>query len=260
MEENKYRKETKYYCNYCKIFVQNNKISKTTHESDFRHKNAVARFLRSVHKTQDRQAFEKTKNDKMLLQIEEKARRAVGMSTNSLASSSSVTPVPRKDLNLIGAGSKGKINPDLYGYGTFYDGGVNQQPAASLPFVPFHFDPNEFKVTEAFKEANIPTIGVGKIGEWETFTETIAATENNRDQDDNDNDNDESATIIPVKKSEMNEFLDEEEGVSKADVQKFKIKEKRMIEEDHCDDQSGEEDIGFKKRKVKGNNARKKLI
>jgi hypothetical protein len=49
--ENKYRKETKHFCKFCKIFIQNNLIQITRHEKEPGHLRRMSRLIDSINKT-----------------------------------------------------------------------------------------------------------------------------------------------------------------------------------------------------------------
>jgi hypothetical protein len=49
--ENKYRKETKHFCKFCKIFIQNNLIQITRHEKEPHHLKRMSRLIDSINKT-----------------------------------------------------------------------------------------------------------------------------------------------------------------------------------------------------------------
>lgn len=49
--ENKYRKETRYYCEMCKVFVYNNLAQKKKHELTPRHQNLIRRQLQNITQT-----------------------------------------------------------------------------------------------------------------------------------------------------------------------------------------------------------------
>jgi U1 zinc finger len=50
---------TNYWCKYCKTFVRNSPLEKRNHESSARHQGSLQRFLKDLHKTNDREAREK---------------------------------------------------------------------------------------------------------------------------------------------------------------------------------------------------------
>ena len=50
MKDNKYRKDNKYWCPQCKIFVHNNLVSKKNHEQSPQHQKSVQRELRNAYK------------------------------------------------------------------------------------------------------------------------------------------------------------------------------------------------------------------
>ena len=51
IKENKYRKDTKYWCNQCRIFIHNNLVSKKNHEQSQQHLKSVQRELRMAYKS-----------------------------------------------------------------------------------------------------------------------------------------------------------------------------------------------------------------
>lgn len=63
----------KYFCDYCRIYVQDNKASRQLHETSNKHKYSVARHLKGIHRSQDRKAKQDAINAKMLAQVERAA-------------------------------------------------------------------------------------------------------------------------------------------------------------------------------------------
>lgn len=198
----------------------------------------------------------------MMLEIEQKAKRAVegaagsaSASVSALGNASHSYASRAQNAAAKSATSAGKINPELYGYGVEEEGG--QDPNASvanfIPMPPFPLPTLLFP--DNAENGSSVMASVGKIGEWETFYEPVHP----EDDDDEEEKQMDKDTILPVKKGELNEFLDEEEGITKADVTGFQIKQKRMLEVDEDEDaDDAKEEIGFKKRKGKGNTTRKK--
>lgn len=52
--ENKYRKETKYFCEYCRVWVQNNATQIKFHESQPQHKRRVEMHLKHLYREKDK--------------------------------------------------------------------------------------------------------------------------------------------------------------------------------------------------------------
>lgn len=222
----KYRKDTKFYCEYCKIFVQNNKISKTAHDTSPQHKNALARYLRGVHRNQDISIKENDKNAKMMAEIEQKAGRAMGLRVSS--SRPSLTKIIQSSKPSIGS-----INPLLYGIGTD-DGSA---------YIPPSWNKNEFQATKEFTEANQQVMGYGIIGEWESFSELVTAppVKGHDSADEGASRNE---------RQETKEYEDEDEGVSKKDVTSFTVYTKKF-KRDGDEVEVQEQDLVFKKKKKK---------
>ncbi|KAJ3303980.1 hypothetical protein HDV03_003218 [Kappamyces sp. JEL0829] len=162
----------------------------------------------------------------MLQEIEAKVGRSTGQSVQPLPSASGKksVPAPRPTLS--------SINPALYGIG--------HDP--SLP--PVTFDPAVFQVSKEFQEANRPTIGVGKLGEWEEYIEPVSAPLESRIASP-EPEQQGQPTLVQSK-----EFEDEEEGVSKKDVVGFQVLQKTL----GIDEDAGpvhDDDLVFKKKKSK---------
>ncbi|KAL2914580.1 hypothetical protein HK105_205931 [Polyrhizophydium stewartii] len=68
----------KYFCDFCRIYIQDNKASRQAHETGNRHKNNVARHLRGVHKEQDIKVKEEARTQRMLAQVERSALKQYG--------------------------------------------------------------------------------------------------------------------------------------------------------------------------------------
>lgn len=211
MSENKYRKETKHWCELCRVFIQNNKIQLKSHDTSQQHRNATARSLKSIHRAQDMKVINAEKNKREMDKINAKAMLAMGLAPPITFSSKKAPEVAKK----------GSIDPSLYGI----EGGYQD------------FDGSEFTATEAFLEANYKPILVAKIGEWVKCEEEVI-----------------TKPILPH--IEKREYEDEEEGVTKYDVDQFVIVEKNLHVREEHDDQV--EELTFKKRKM--NSTRKKNI
>lgn len=49
----------KYWCDHCKVYVRDTKLEKANHESTGKHKGALEKYLRNIHKDNDREEREK---------------------------------------------------------------------------------------------------------------------------------------------------------------------------------------------------------
>ncbi|KAI8851288.1 hypothetical protein BC829DRAFT_441483 [Chytridium lagenaria] len=63
----------KYWCEYCKIFVVDNKISKQTHDTSAKHKEKIDQYLRALHKNEAIKQRENQKTQMLLKAIEKTA-------------------------------------------------------------------------------------------------------------------------------------------------------------------------------------------
>ncbi|KAJ3295370.1 hypothetical protein HK104_002747, partial [Borealophlyctis nickersoniae] len=61
----------KYYCSYCKIYIQDNKASRNIHEGGKKHKEAVEMFLRDVHRRSENKSKQDQETRAMLERIEQ---------------------------------------------------------------------------------------------------------------------------------------------------------------------------------------------
>ncbi|KAJ3118408.1 hypothetical protein HDU96_001926 [Phlyctochytrium bullatum] len=73
-----WKSTNKYWCDYCKIFVVDNKISRTNHETSAKHKERVQRFIREIDKKERSKQFELDKTKSILKGIEMRANASMG--------------------------------------------------------------------------------------------------------------------------------------------------------------------------------------
>ncbi|KAJ2024793.1 hypothetical protein IWW57_003604 [Coemansia sp. S610] len=66
-------RNTKYWCNYCKIFVYDNRTSRNLHDSGAKHKENVQRFLRQIQKDEEAKNQAEKKLSAQLKSIENAA-------------------------------------------------------------------------------------------------------------------------------------------------------------------------------------------
>jgi hypothetical protein len=136
--DNKYRKETRYWCDYCRMFVYNNQISKQNHEQSPKHKNAMERYLRNQYKQKDLKDREKQRDEALMQELDRKAGVSSAYRTGTVSKQ-----------------EKRHINIQDYGYDTPID---TQEKT-------------EFKVTTDFALLNRQTIHTTRMGEWEQVSD-----------------------------------------------------------------------------------------
>lgn len=229
MQENKYRKDTKYYCDFCKMFVQNNLLSKENHERSVKHQSRIKSHLRQTYRKQDRERIEQEKEAKIINEITNKAHQSMGIPLKGITHEKVSKP----------ESSAKKYNINHYGYDN-----PNTDHANDIPIA------NQFKVTEEFLDKNQRTIGVGKIGEWEEVDDPepeapiIEEPEPEYPQQ----------QIEPHASSNRKQLDDDDdEGLDLKESRGFQLKQKSVVIEND-EDQAGEggDEPIFKKRKFNG--------
>ncbi|KAI8895041.1 hypothetical protein BC833DRAFT_602675 [Globomyces pollinis-pini] len=236
----------KYWCEYCRIFIQNNKISRKNHEQSGGHKGAVQRNLRNIYKKKDIEEKQNVKNAKILAQIDRAAAKAMGQ------------PIAyRKEIPASqSAGSSNqppkisaKIDISNYGYG---DSTVYQPPE--------EWKPEEFKATASFLENNQRIVESAKIGEWEVVEEEEEyvpdwAKEPSSDVDQNNLEENEPSNIVIASSNRVEDPDDEEDEQNVKDSKKYELVEKKLeVSEDESKDTP---EPVFKKRKMNKNTRKK---
>ncbi|KAJ3308207.1 hypothetical protein HDV04_001611 [Boothiomyces sp. JEL0838] len=212
----------KHWCEFCRIFVQNNPISRKNHDTGPKHKAQLERHLRNVYKRQDMKQKQDIKEAQMLQEIERKAAKAMGHSVSYRTGVGNVQKKPEP--------VKKTININDYGYD--YD-------PTEMPKV-------EFKVTEEFLENNQREIGVGKLGEWEVVEDEIEQKYVSDDEDD-----------VFTKAAAEQEEIPQKENEKKRDATEFEIVEKSIPidfkdEVDTAQDKAESGEPVFKKFKSSG--------
>ncbi|GAA5853565.1 hypothetical protein JCM5353_007784, partial [Sporobolomyces roseus] len=69
----------KYFCKYCKIYIADDKPSRTQHETGFRHKGNYERYIRDIYKRGARDQKDKNEEAKEIARIDAAAKAAMGM-------------------------------------------------------------------------------------------------------------------------------------------------------------------------------------
>ena len=142
------------------------------------------------------------------------------------------------------------INPLLYGIG----GPGGEYKGYTPRNIPAR---SEYQETQAFRDNNAKSIGVGKIGEWETVedevVDVVAVDEEQVMREAQSSIKDSNISLRELTKDaveEAVEFEDEDEGVSKADVRSFMVTQKVLKKADQVAGSDSDEPVFKKKRKL----------
>ncbi|KAJ2362322.1 hypothetical protein H4S02_002482 [Coemansia sp. RSA 2611] len=221
-------RNNKYWCEYCRIYVYDNRTSRKQHDSGTKHKDNVEKYLRKIGKDAEAKVQAEKKLDAQLAKIDEAAARSYQQDIGASATDHTSTANATRDLQ---AGTARKPQ-------------VVQKPARA-------------EQAEGKEQSSRPA-DVGIIGEWEVVEEA----------DDLPNDaagpeaaianaGDPSQTPMELRGAEL---LDEEDRHSHK-LAEFEIKEKTTAtaESDQVDDGDGSAaTVLFKKRRAPVNRATRK--
>lgn len=227
----------KYFCKFCKIFVTENAISRSTHEAHFGHKAAVKRFLRDMERNEGRKARE----DAMAKRLIDAVDRAAGLPPSS--SGSSATPSTTAKLP-----PKSKKPTQ-----------ETQGPPKVRTFIPGQ-DNDGFDVDNSAEEQQEAPVYIAVPGEWETVEEPVVLPTTELPQDVSTDDNN---LVAKKRLLDLTETLEEEgydEGgySGRGGVKGFQLVEKTLdsvlehnsVSQDPHEPSSST--VAFKKRKIKG--------
>ncbi|GAA5858306.1 hypothetical protein JCM1840_001141 [Sporobolomyces johnsonii] len=134
----------KYYCKYCKIYIADDKPSRSQHETGLRHKGNYERYIRDIYKKGDRDRKDKAEEAQEIARIEAAAQLAMQAAGTPVASTSTSPSAPPKPRPAAAASS------DPY---------ANYTTAASLGIVDEEAERQAAEAELRQKE--------GRIGEWE---------------------------------------------------------------------------------------------
>ncbi|KAJ3203697.1 hypothetical protein HDU67_009987 [Dinochytrium kinnereticum] len=152
----------KYWCDYCKMFVVDNKIGRLNHETGTKHKDRVQQYLRTLHRNEQIKEREAQKTSMLLKAIEKSAgtQYAKDMAAQlNLETKSTIKPKPMESPKY-----------------SFYNGSTGSATSQSRPKRPLDEVPEVKKVI-------VPTTG---LGEWEVVVEKTTAYERKTDHDKGD--------------------------------------------------------------------------
>ncbi|GAA5868536.1 hypothetical protein JCM8547_003178 [Rhodosporidiobolus lusitaniae] len=136
----------KYFCKYCKIYISDDKPSRTHHETGLRHKGNYERYIRDIYKKGITEKKEAREEKAEIARIEAAAAAAMGLpAPSSSEPSTSTKPKPKPS-----AASSSTSSADPY---------ANYTTAASLGLKDEHAEKQNAEAEQRQKE--------GVIGQWE---------------------------------------------------------------------------------------------
>ncbi|KAL7747293.1 hypothetical protein RI367_007347 [Sorochytrium milnesiophthora] len=253
-----WKSNAKFWCKYCKIFVTDNKPSRTNHDQGNRHKYNVQQFMRDLRKRDAEAAAEQREAQRVMRGIERDAmkayandmRAAAAEEEKSTSSASASTGLPQRPQ----APRRAVIinGVDYSGYGLGRD---PNQPADNASAAWTH--PDQVQEEEEEEEADSgereqPAQDDGAAPRWQTVNEIIIKSPVEDDK---------NAKRAHVEREDEDE--DEIFGANDAEnLHEFKITTKEVPPgADALDDSAAPATAVFKKRKVatgKGKSLRKK--
>ncbi|KAK9897062.1 hypothetical protein P389DRAFT_178799 [Cystobasidium minutum MCA 4210] len=103
----------KFYCKYCKVYIADDKPSRSHHDSGFRHKGNLERYIREIYKKGNKQEREKAEEARQIAAIDAAAAAAMGISAEQASTSGSAPPKFRKKAASSGSGPSYTTAADL---------------------------------------------------------------------------------------------------------------------------------------------------
>ncbi|KAJ3176476.1 hypothetical protein HK101_010433 [Irineochytrium annulatum] len=256
-----WKSNKKFWCEYCKIFITDNKISRKNHETGLKHKDRVQQFLRNLHKKEEEKKIQDAETMAMLSQIEaaahvKMAKESMG-STANVARSAHLASVATVSTSGSASSSKTFYAQQIQGKNTLTYTKHEPPPVIARPPGAPPAQPAPRKV--------VATTG---LGEWETVeVPVMASTRVTSGYDDDCDDGDDGSGAGKRKAKEMTaeeaeaayrkkteaaeeEIAQEEDGEN---LFGYKLQEKRLQVADDGEVGGGPAAPAatFKKRKVK---------
>ncbi|GAA98891.1 uncharacterized protein L969DRAFT_51130 [Mixia osmundae IAM 14324] len=136
----------KHYCKVCNVHINDDKPSRTQHETGLRHKGNMERYVKSIYKKSEQDAKEKRTNEREMRKIESAA----------MASMPALPPPPRSTQATAPAAPSQAWKPSAAGYSSALSLGlVNQEEIE--------------RHSQAMREAS-----EARVGQWQTVASTSA--------------------------------------------------------------------------------------
>ncbi|KAJ1915307.1 hypothetical protein H4219_004394 [Mycoemilia scoparia] len=144
----------KFWCRYCKIFIADDKPSRTIHDNGRKHKENVQRFLADVDRERKNKQKEEAKTQKLLQSIEQAAiKQHGGSSVSAAANKQNQSPFPKHSppSSSLSPSSQTTYNKNKQQGSTVHDN--PQQPlATAASYLPaadtIEYDPNMPRISD----------------------------------------------------------------------------------------------------------------
>ncbi|KAJ3026295.1 UNVERIFIED_CONTAM: hypothetical protein HDU68_005896 [Siphonaria sp. JEL0065] len=212
----------KYFCEYCRIFIADNKPSRTQHETGLKHKGNIEKHLTEVRKRDAEKRKQDEINKRIVDQVERKATGIYAKEAGTAYSLYSKVLDKKK---------------------TATAGAISERPSSSTP-----------SITSAYQQPTVINPNSG-LGEWSVVEDPKPAPCLSNDEDSgqstsNTSNTNTSTESIPSKYAKLDHEAVYEEDVDGEGVSEYKIAEKRAAT-DNID-----ESVTFKKKKKNKNLAK----
>ncbi|KAJ1988209.1 hypothetical protein GGI04_006093, partial [Coemansia thaxteri] len=142
-------RSNKHWCNYCRIFVHDNKSTRALHDSGTKHKDNVQRFLRQVQKDEEASKEAEKKLSAQLKTIEKAA---------TLSYSKDIAARGGENATETGTNTQGAPSKDALAKSKVATNQTHKPPQSS--------ETGPALAAEANPKPNRPA-DIGVIGEWE---------------------------------------------------------------------------------------------
>ncbi|KAI9337674.1 hypothetical protein DFJ73DRAFT_848699 [Zopfochytrium polystomum] len=214
----------KYFCKYCKIFIADNKISRSTHENGLKHKDNLERYMRQIRKNEETKDKDAEKTRLLLQKIDRAAASSyikdTGVTPPLLHSSDPATapargrPAPGARFDSVASSKKGEIIPYWATSSTSASTSF-PSPAVTRTLAPSSSSPTSSSAYAAPSSSTssltfiVPTpldASTG-LGTWAAVEEEESMIPASRSKDDDDNEDEDEDDVYSdvVKKQEYGE-------------------------------------------------------
>ncbi|KNE58241.1 hypothetical protein AMAG_05051 [Allomyces macrogynus ATCC 38327] len=241
-----WRSKPKYWCKYCKIFVTDNKISRTHHESTGEHRRSMERFIAALAEADKEKKREEAAAREMVAKIEQDAVAAFAQDLERQGTDAATAET------LLAAASSARAAQAPAG---------RKKPRASAAPAP---DPSADD--EPQRDPS-----VGQVGEWEVVEEVVIPPPRADDNEDvKPSINEDVKPDLEEEGKKRPRDADEDEAPADDDPHQFRIREKVVAAFDDgrvanvvgasggLEGGAGDGPVVIKKRRVAARQTRKK--
>ncbi|KAJ3228188.1 hypothetical protein HDU78_009830 [Chytriomyces hyalinus] len=223
----------KYFCQYCKIFLADNRQTRNLHESGLKHKGNVERYLGEVRKKDDEKKRTDEYTRRILEGVERKAMASYARDAPTMSMSSFSKPSSSSSAAAAPAGSAAL-------------GGKEKPKAPTYSATPQQTQHTADALAPTIASAYHPPTTLNEssgLGEWVSYEEPkkVEPPKNERNSAQKD-----QAGSVVVSAEIGADTETYQEDVDEEGVSGFKITEKRAASDDNVD-----ETVTFKKKKKK---------